>query len=276
MSFSNSPNPRRVRRERGRPVGHRVNPTEFDLPGPLRYLGNRKLFLVMGLIFAGAIVGSLLYGMIGLGSSATNTDNPPGMTGNEAPDVPLAATGTAEPGATAAPVKRYTAAPELTIDTTKKYLATIKTSKGEIKIELYPDQAPQAVNSFIFLANDGYYTGTPFMQLAKNQDGSKFYAQAGDPTRTGYGTPGYTIKKENTTLPFSKGAVGMGGSAENSNGGQFFISFGDYPALNGKYTIFGKVVSGLDVLNNLSLLDLTKASSDASGDEIQSITIAQE
>jgi cyclophilin family peptidyl-prolyl cis-trans isomerase len=275
MSFNNTPNPRRVRRERDRPVTHRVEATEFDLPGPLRYLGNRKLFILMGLIFASALVGSLLYGLIGRGST-TSTNNPPGLTGNEAPDAPIAATGTVEPNATAAPVKRYTSAPDLTIDTTKKYLATIKTSKGEIKIELYPDQAPQAVNSFVFLATDGYYNGTPFMQLVKNPDGSKFYAQAGDPTRTGYGTPGYTIKKENTTRPFSKGAVGMGGSADNSNGGQFFISFGDYPALNGKYTIFGQVVSGLDVLNNLSLLDLTKANSDASGDEIQSITIAPE
>jgi peptidylprolyl isomerase len=204
------------------------------------------------------------------------------MQNNELPDAPRDAegnvtTGTAVPVNPTATVKRYTAPPALAIDTGQRYLATIETPKGQIQIELYPDQAPEAVNAFIFLAQEGYYDSTAFMQLAKNPDGSKFYTQAGDPTRTGLGTPGFSIRKEQTTLPFARGAVGMGGSAEDSNGGQFFISYGDYPALNGKYTIFGRVVSGLDVLDRLSLLDLTPgATAASSSDQIQSVTITSQ
>jgi peptidyl-prolyl cis-trans isomerase B (cyclophilin B) len=154
-------------------------------------------------------------------------------------------------------------------------MATIRTSKGEIQMELYPQQAPEAVNAFVFLAREGFYNGTPFMELVKNTDGSRFYAQAGDPTRTGLGTPGFTIKKEVTLLPFNRGAVGMGGSSPTSNGGQFFISYGDYPSLTGKYTIFGKVVAGMDVLDRISLLDLTQRTPGGGGDTIESVTITE-
>jgi cyclophilin family peptidyl-prolyl cis-trans isomerase len=113
------------------------------------------------------------------------------------------------------------------------------------------------------------------MELIKAQDGGKFYAQTGDPTATGLGTPGFSIPKEVTDEAFARGAVGMGGSATNSNGGQFFISFGDFPALDGKYTIFGKVVSGLDVLDSISLLDLTTDGERTPGDTIESVTITE-
>src|SRR5262249_31194669 len=148
-----------------------------------------------------------------------------------------------------------------TLDNTKSYQATIKTTKGDIQVVLDTKSAPQAVNSFVFLARQGYYNNTSFLQTASNPDGSKFTAQAGDPTGTGLGSPGYSIAKETTTSPFARGAVGMGGSASNSNGGQFFISYGDYPALNSKYTIFGKVVAGLDVLDKLKLQDLSSKDS---------------
>jgi len=259
-----------------------IKASSIDLPGPLAFLGNPKLFAIFALIAGGSMVFFLFAGALGLqGSSGSTT----GHQANEAPDVPVVqgtpnAQGTPGPDTSTSDaqpeVKRYTTAPEMTIDTNKTYVAKIETPKGEIDIELYASEAPQAVNAFVFLANDGYYDGTPFMELTKDANGSKFYAQAGDPTRTGLGTPGFSIPKELTDLPFERGYVGMGGSAENSNGGQFFISFGDYPALNGKYTIFGKVVGGLEVLDQLSLLDLTSAgSSGGSGDEIQSITITE-
>jgi peptidyl-prolyl cis-trans isomerase B (cyclophilin B) len=221
-------------------------------------------------VMAVALVGSLFVGSIFTGLSNNNTDSPI-MQANEAPDVPRDTNTDAPPASVA--TKRYTSAPAMSIDTSKSYLATIKTQKGDIQVELYPQQAPEAVNAFVFLARDGYYDGTPFMELVKNPDGSRFYAQAGDPTETGYGTPGFSIKKEQTSRPFAKGALGMGGSAENSNGGQFFISYGDYPALNGKYTIFGQVVSGLDVLERLSLLDVANKTGGA--DEIQSVTVTE-
>ena len=227
----------------------------------------------MGLVFAAAIVLSLFAGAFSIGRSSGS--NKP-MQANEQPDAAAdqpAKSDTPVPAPTVVAAKRYTAAPPLTIDPSKRYTATIKTTKGDIQIELYPDQAPQAVNAFVFLAKDGYYNTTPFMQVVA--DAPRFYALAGDPTRTGLGTPGFSVKKELTSKPFVKGSLGMGGTSEDSNGGQFFISFGDYPALNGKYTIFGQVVSGLDVLDKLSLLDVSKRSATGSGDEIQSVTITE-
>lgn len=235
---------------------------------------DRRLFIGVSVVFGVAILLSLVVGAI-YSSSPTTSDGPPRQA-NEAPDVPQ--DGTAVPGATpqASPtVKRYTAPPALTIDPAKRYLATIKTKKGDIQVELYPAEAPQAVNAFVFLAREGYYDGTPFMELVKNADGSRFYAQAGDPTRTGLGTPGFSLNKETTSRPFVRGAVGMGGAAENSNGGQFFISYADVPTLNGKYTIFGQVVSGFEVLDSLALLDLTSGRALGAGDEILSITISE-
>jgi cyclophilin family peptidyl-prolyl cis-trans isomerase len=175
------------------------------------------------------------------------------------------ASGTPQPAAQTTPTtKRYDTPPSLSVDPSKRYVATIKTTQGDIQVELDPKDAPETVNSFVFLAKEGYYNNTPFMQLVKNTDGSKFVAQAGDPTcRSGalcqaLGTPGYSIKKETTTLPFDKGSVGMGGSSPTSNGGQFFISYGRYASLDGKYTIFGRVISGMDVLDKINLLDLTQ------------------
>jgi peptidyl-prolyl cis-trans isomerase B (cyclophilin B) len=264
-----------VRRES---IGSDANfrPTKLDLPGPLRVMTNPKVFVTMGIIFAVAIIASLFAGAIGLNPT---TSEGPANQANELPDVPRGAEDGSEEATgvrpTVVPIKRYTAGPQQVIDTSKRYIATIKTSEGEIKLELYPDQAPEAVNAFVFLARDGYYNGTPFMELVKDQNGSKFYAQAGDPTETGLGTPGFSIKKELTSRPFARGAVGMGGSSSTSNGGQFFISFGDYPALTGKYTIFGQVVSGLDVLDRISLLDVRGGGSSSSADEIVSVEITE-
>ena len=277
MSFRNNrPEPRRVRRQ-NLGESQNFNPKQLDLPGPLRIMTNPKVFVAFGLIFVSALVLSLFTGMLGLNTTPNDSDSPVAQA-NELPDAPRE-DGTNADGSpvepTPVPVKRYAAAPAQTIDVSKTYNAKITTDKGVINMVLYPDQAPQAVNAFVFLAKDGYYTGTPFMELVRDQSGGKFYAQAGDPTKTGLGSPGFSVKKEQTTRPFAKGAVGMGGSSTTSNGGQFFISFGDYPALNGKYTIFGQVVSGLDVLDKLTLLSVSDASDGATGDTIKSIEITE-
>jgi cyclophilin family peptidyl-prolyl cis-trans isomerase len=275
MSFRRQNDNRRARRSNlGAPSSTSV--TDLDLPGPLKLLSNRKLFFTLAGLAAFAMVGSLLLSALGYGGGTSTGP----MQANEAPDIPLnqntVEAGTVTPVATAEPVvKRYDVAPAMTIDTSKTYTATITTARGDIEVELYPQEAPQTVNAFVFLARDGYYDGTPFMELIKAEDGSKFYAQTGDPTATGLGTPGFSIPKEVTDQAFDRGAVGMGGAASNSNGGQFFISFGDFAALDGKYTIFGQVVSGLDVLDNLSLLDLTSDGERTPGDTIQSITITE-
>jgi cyclophilin family peptidyl-prolyl cis-trans isomerase len=276
MSYrQQSPNRRSRRDNLNAPATTEIS--AFDLPGPLKLLGNRKLFFALAFVAGFAMVASLAFGILGVGGSSNPANQP--MQANQAPDVAIdtpSADSSATPGATAEPVvKHYDAPPPMVIDPAQTYTATISTSKGDIKVELYPKDAPQSVNAFVFLAQDGYYNGTQFMQLITNQDGSKFYAEAGDPTATGLGTPGFSIPKEVTEEPFARGSIGMGGSASDSNGGQFFISYGDYPALNGKYTIFGKVVSGLDVLDNLSLLDLTSdAATTSQGDTIESISIS--
>ena len=267
------PRSRRVRRQDSSGPAPRYRSTTTGLRGPIAWLTNPKLFVAMGIIFAAGIILGLMGGLL----TGTSNRDPANIQANEAPDVPVNDSGTVTPGTTptpAAAIKRYTAAPPLTIDTSVRYVATLKTAKGEIQIELDPSQAPESVNSFVFLARDGYYDKTPFMQVATYQDGRKFYAQAGDPTRTGLGTPGYFVKKENTSAPFVRGAVGMCGTADNSNGGQFFISYVDDPSVKG-CTIFGKVVNGLDVLDKLTLLQVTNGRPTGSGDEIQAVTIAQ-
>ncbi len=248
--------------------------SDLDLPGPLRLLANRKLFLVLAGFAGLAMVVSLFGGAIA-GPSSGPTDGP--MQATEAPDVAIETVlpGTQTPSTPVPVVKRYTAPPAMTIDTSKKYTATITTSRGDITMELNPSAAPQAVNTFVFLAREGYYNGTQFMELVKGKDNSKFYAQAGDPTATGLGTAGFSVPKETTSLGFDRGAVGMGGSSENSNNGQFFISYVDEPALDGKYTIFGQVTSGLSVLDNLTLLDLTDRGNSGTGDKIVSVTITE-
>ncbi len=253
---------RRVRR-RSATTGYRgVSRTKPT--GILGIVTNPKIFVGAMLLMGLAMLLSVLPGFT---TGRSTSDDGQVHQAGELEDKPqTAADSTAQPQAGTTPVvKRYDTPPSIKVDPARRYLATVKTSKGDFQIELDPKQAPETVNSFVFLAREGYYNNTPFMQLVKNQDGSKFVAQAGDPTcKAGafcqaLGTPGFSIKKETTTLPFSRGAVGMGGSSPTSNGGQFFISFGNYEALNGKYTIFGRVISGMEVVDRLSLLDLTQS-----------------
>jgi cyclophilin family peptidyl-prolyl cis-trans isomerase len=272
------PQSRRQRRQATHGPEVQLDKSQLHLPVVLRFLTNPKMFAVIGAVMAVALIGSLFVGSLFTGIAPAGDSDVPVRQANELPDVPrdnVSGTPTSStPDAAPTNIKRYTSAPAMSIDPSKQYTATIKTVKGDIQVQLYPDAAPEAVNAFVFLAQDGYYNGTPFMELVKSADGSRFYAQAGDPTRTGLGTPGFSIKKELTTRPFVRGALGMGGSAENSNGGQFFISYGDYPSLNGKYTIFGQVVSGLDVLDRLSLLDVSAGGS-SSSDIVQSVEITE-
>ncbi len=273
--MSNQPSNRQSRRRRY--VQNSNQYSKMELPGPLRVLTNPKVFVVTGIIFALAIVLGLLSGSI-RGSNNTSGGRVPVQSG-EAPDKPADitdASGTPLPASTPVPeLKRFDAPPPLLIDPSKTYIATLKTPKGDIRIQLDAKAAPEAVNSFVFLARQGYYNNTLFMQLVAAKDGSRFVAQAGDPTGTGLGKPGFSVPKERTTAPFARGAVGMGGSVADSNGGQFFISYVDEPGLTGKYTIFGKVVSGLDVLDQLKLADVTQGSGPASGDKIVSVDITE-
>lgn len=168
--------------------------------------------------------------------------------------------------------KQYDAYPPMTIDDAKKYFAKfVMANGGEFTIELYPDKAPLTVNSFVFLARDGYFDGVTFHRVLEG-----FMAQGGDPTGTGAGGPGYQFANEDSDLTFDKpGVLAMANAGRDTNGSQFFITFDATPQLNGGYTIFGQVIEGMDVVNGITRRDPLQ-SPDYEGDVIVSITITEE
>jgi cyclophilin family peptidyl-prolyl cis-trans isomerase len=168
--------------------------------------------------------------------------------------------------------RQFTYCPPMTIDTSKTYIATLHTVKGNIIIELYANKAPMTVNSFIFLAKQGWFNGVTFHRVVEN-----FVAQAGDPSGTGYGGPGYAFSNEIADLKFDKaGVVGMANAGEDSNGSQFFITYGPAVNLDGKYTIFGQVTGGMDVVQKLTPRDPEKGGTNLpAGDAILSVDIEE-
>jgi cyclophilin family peptidyl-prolyl cis-trans isomerase len=167
--------------------------------------------------------------------------------------------------------KQFSAYPAMTIDKAKQYTATIKMAKGgEIVIQLYPDKAPLTVNSFVFLARQKFFDGTTFHRVL---DG--FMAQGGDPTGTGGGGPGYQYVNEDSDLKFDKpGVVAMANAGRDTNGSQFFITFVPTPQLDGGYTIFGQVTSGMDVVNAITRRDPNQNPT-FTGDAIATVTITE-
>lgn len=153
--------------------------------------------------------------------------------------------------------KRYSAPPEMQIETNRKYKATIKTNKGDIGLELNPAEAPQTVNNFVVLARDGFYDNVTFHRVVPH-----FVIQGGDPTGTGAGGPGYKFKDEPVVRPYKAGTLAMANAGPNTNGSQFFIVLEDQPTLPPSYTIFGDTVSGMDVVRNIRM-----------GDQIQTIVV---
>jgi peptidylprolyl isomerase len=166
----------------------------------------------------------------------------------------------------------YRTAPALLIDTDSKYFATVRMANGgEFKIELYADKAPITVNSFVFLTCKGFFNGVSFHRVLEG-----FMAQGGDPTGTGMGGPGYEFVNENSDLVFDKaGVLAMANAGRDTNGSQFFITFAPADFLNGDYTIFGQVISGMDVVNTITRRDPDQNPS-FSGDPMESITITIE
>ncbi len=166
--------------------------------------------------------------------------------------------------------RQFTQCPPMAINPTRQYTATLHTDKGDIVIQLYADKAPLAVNSFIFLAKNGWFDGVTFHRVVPG-----FVAQAGDPSGTGYGTPGYAFKNEiSADLKFDQaGVVGMANAGADSNGSQFFITYSAQPKLDGKYTIFGKVIQGMDVVDKLTPRDPSQSGDLPPGDKIINVTI---
>ena len=142
--------------------------------------------------------------------------------------------------------KTYSAPPPMTIDTSKEYEATIHTAKGDLVLELFASDVPMTVNNFVFLARDRFYDGLTFHRVI-----SGFMAQGGCPEGTGRGGPGYQFADEITNHKHETGALSMANSGPNTNGSQFFITFAPQPHLDGKHTVFGQLMEGMDVLESL-------------------------
>lgn len=144
---------------------------------------------------------------------------------------------------------QFTQAPKMEIDVAKTYSAIIKTNKGDITVTLTAKETPKTVNNFIFLAKKGFYNGTIFHRVIKD-----FMIQGGDPTGTGTGGPGYRFEDEFTAKQTfdAKGVLAMANAGPNTNGSQFFITHAETPWLNGKHTIFGKVVKGMEVVDAIA------------------------
>lgn len=145
--------------------------------------------------------------------------------------------------------KQWKNPPEMIIDPKKKYTAVVETNKGTIELELYPQYAPKTVNNFVFLAREGFYDGVTFHRVISN-----FVIQGGDPTGTGTGGPGYRFEDEtkNNPLKHETGVISMANAGPNTNGSQFFITHSPQPHLDGKHTVFGRVIGdGMQVVNSI-------------------------
>jgi len=167
--------------------------------------------------------------------------------------------------------QQFDSPPPQVIDVDNAYMATIQTSKGDMVIELYDDAAPTNVNSFVFLAESGWYDGVTFFRVVPD-----FVAQTGDPTSTGAGHPGYQCDDEITERGFDQaGVVGIATAGPNTGSSQFFITFSPQPDLNGRYTVIGQVVEGLDVLESLTPRDPTNPDAPP-GDLIETIVVEEQ
>ncbi len=219
----------------------------------IRARQKRNQYIVIGIV--ALVVISIFWIMIATNSTAATT----------ASAVPNAAANCT------VTTMQFASQPPMQIDVKKQYFATVKMVKGgQFVIQLYPDKAPIAVNSFVFLANKGFFNCVTFHRVLEG-----FMAQGGDPTGTGNGGPGYQFVNEKNDLLFDKaGVVAMANAGPNTNGSQFFIMFGPYGLSENDYTIFGQVISGMDVVNGITRRD-PQRNPTFIGDAIASITISE-
>ena len=157
-------------------------------------------------------------------------------------------------------IQQWDSPPEMQIDETKNYSVSITTNRGIIGLELYPQHEPQTVNNFVYLASQGFYDGVLFHRVIPN-----FMIQGGDPTGSGRGGPGYRFADEvnGNPLRHERCVISMANAGPNTNGSQFFITHLPTPHLDGKHTVFGKVVIGDDIVDTIE-----------QGDEIVSVTVS--
>jgi peptidyl-prolyl cis-trans isomerase B (cyclophilin B) len=141
----------------------------------------------------------------------------------------------------------------MVIDPEKTYQVALQTNRGDIVLELYPEYAPKTVNNFVFLSKEGFYDGVSFHRVIDN-----FVIQGGDPTGTGRGGPGYRFEDEleGNPLKHDSKVISMANAGPDTNGSQFFITHSPQPHLDGKHTVFGKVVEGEPVVDRIQQGDV--------------------
>ena len=169
--------------------------------------------------------------------------------------------------------RQFSAAPEMTINQDARYLAHVTMASGDtFTIELLPKSAPKTVNSFVFLARNGWFDNVTFHRVLPG-----FVAQTGDPSGTGRGGPGYMIPNEiDASLSHNEaGVVAMANAGRDTNGSQWYITFGDVSQLDGGYTIFGRVIEGMEVVEAITPRDPSRNPSAPAGDAMTTITIEE-
>jgi cyclophilin family peptidyl-prolyl cis-trans isomerase len=218
--------------------------------------------------FTGLIlIGGIVY------MESTNRNVPVGTGLTSAPketQTPTASeSGALQPPPTTKPMKQqtYPTQPTMVIDTKKTYSATLTTSAGTMKLRLNASEAPITVNNFVFLAREGFYTGTVFHRVL-----SGFMIQGGDPTGTGTGSPGYRFDDEVVTRDYTRGTIAMANSGPNTNGSQFFIMHADY-ALPKQYVIFGSIdPTDTESMKTLDALASTPVVDNGMGEKSKPVT----
>jgi peptidylprolyl isomerase len=259
-----SPDRRRRRRTgRGSTPGYEpVGQVEF--PGIMGWMQRNMRWLFLGgiVVLVVSLGAGTLFGA-GFGQPTS------GVEATATPTVE--ATPTPEATETPETIQRnYDAAPEMTIDTSKQYEALIRLeSGGEVRLELFARQAPVHVNNFVFLAQHQFFDGLTFHRVLPN-----FVAQGGDPLGTGFGGPGYMLPEERNTQPFAKGVIAMAKSSAGVSGSQFFITLRPTPELADGFTVFGRVLEGMEHVESITPRDPSQPNQPP-GDVIESVEIIE-
>lgn len=244
-------------------IGH------VEFTGPMGFMQRHtREFFLGGILVMVLSLGSIIFATR-LGG-ATPREAEPDATATPAAEA------TAEASATSSDpvdeiVRVYAAAPELEIDPEASYEAVLHLDNGDVRIELYAAEATGYVNNFVFLARNRFFDGLTFHRVIPG-----FAAQGGDPTGAGFGSPGYVLTDESNNLQFERGVLSMAeDTAGQVNGSQFFVTLGPTPHLNGDFTVFGRVVEGLELLDGLTARDPLKPDQ-PDGDTILSIEIIED
>jgi cyclophilin family peptidyl-prolyl cis-trans isomerase len=210
----------------------------------------RRNRIIAGVTAAAVALGGIGFAAIAFltGDEETPAASSPSPTQQPSPTAEPAACNARVPASAEEEKRMFDQPPKMQIDPAKDYTAVMKTSCGTIELRLYAAQTPVTVNSFVFLAEQGFFDGLTFHRIIPD-----FVLQGGDPEGTGSGGPGYQFEDEIVkSLKFDRpGLLAMANSGPDTNGSQFFITTGEPKHLNGMHTIFGEVTDGMDVVKEI-------------------------